>query len=143
MTLLQRKPGKLGAGLGKTTGWIHRAALHHKRVEMIAGVNYERIGPDGLFVTHGPERKDGQLIACDTVVLWGVSDAHSWIPGFRPGWGAALLLDEQYQPKPAYDAVAALLADPPALPAPTTTVPASPTTVAPVFSARRLPTTRA
>ncbi|MCB1249922.1 MAG: endo-1,4-beta-xylanase [Acidimicrobiales bacterium] len=68
---------------------------------------------------------------CDTVVLWGVSDAHSWIPGFRPGWGAALLLDEQYQPKPAYDAVAALLADPPALPAPTTTVPASPTTVAP------------
>ena len=36
---------------------------------MIAGVNYERIGPDGLFVTYGPERKDGQLIACDTVVL--------------------------------------------------------------------------
>ncbi|MCP5273212.1 MAG: NADPH-dependent 2,4-dienoyl-CoA reductase [Burkholderiaceae bacterium] len=69
VTLLQRKPGKLGAGLGKTTGWIHRAALHHKRVEMIAGVNYERIGPDGLFVTYGPERKDGQLIACDTVVL--------------------------------------------------------------------------
>ncbi|MCP5283694.1 MAG: NADPH-dependent 2,4-dienoyl-CoA reductase [Burkholderiaceae bacterium] len=69
VTLLQRKPGKLGAGLGKTTGWIHRAALHHKRVEMIAGVNYERIGPDGLFVTHGPERKDGQMIECDTVVL--------------------------------------------------------------------------
>jgi 2,4-dienoyl-CoA reductase (NADPH2) len=69
VTLLQRKPGKLGKGLGKTTGWIHRAALAMKQVEMIGGVNYERIGPEGLFVTYGPERKDGQLIACDTVVL--------------------------------------------------------------------------
>ena len=42
--LLQRKAGKHGAGLGKTTGWIHRAALKMKNVEMLAGVNYERIG---------------------------------------------------------------------------------------------------
>ena len=69
VTLLQRKSGKLGQGLGKTTGWIHRAALQMKQVEMVGGVNYERITPDGLFVTYGPERKDGQLIACDTVVL--------------------------------------------------------------------------
>jgi 2,4-dienoyl-CoA reductase (NADPH2) len=69
VTLLQRKPGKLGKGLGKTTGWIHRAALLMKQVEMVAGVNYERITPEGLWVTHGPERQDGQLIACDTVVL--------------------------------------------------------------------------
>jgi 2,4-dienoyl-CoA reductase (NADPH2) len=69
VTLLQRKAGKLGKGLGKTTGWIHRAALQMKRVEMIGGVNYERIGPQGLFVTYGEKRLDGQLIECDTVVL--------------------------------------------------------------------------
>jgi 2,4-dienoyl-CoA reductase (NADPH2) len=69
VTLLQRKPGKLGKGLGKTTGWIHRAALQMKRVEMIGGVNYERITPQGLFVTYGEKRSDGQLIECDTVVL--------------------------------------------------------------------------
>lgn len=69
VTLLQRKAGKLGKGLGKTTGWIHRAALQMKQVEMIGGVNYERIGPEGLFVTYGEQRKDGQLIECDTVVL--------------------------------------------------------------------------
>jgi len=69
VTLLQRKAGKLGKGLGKTTGWIHRAALQMKRVEMIGGVNYERITRGGLFVSHGEGRKDGQLIECDTVVL--------------------------------------------------------------------------
>ena len=69
VTLLQRKTGKLGRGLGKTTGWIHRAALQMKQVEMIAGVNYERITPEGLFVTYGEARKDGQLIECDTIVL--------------------------------------------------------------------------
>ncbi|MCE2908637.1 MAG: NADPH-dependent 2,4-dienoyl-CoA reductase [Burkholderiaceae bacterium] len=69
VTLLQRKAGKLGKGLGKTTGWIHRAALQMKRVEMIGGVNYERITRGGLFVTYGEGRKDGQLIECDTVVL--------------------------------------------------------------------------
>jgi 2,4-dienoyl-CoA reductase (NADPH2) len=69
VTLLQRKAGKLGTGLGKTTGWIHRAALQMKQVQMIGGVNYERITPAGLFVTYGEQRRDGQLIECDTVVL--------------------------------------------------------------------------
>ena len=69
VTLLQRKAGKLGKGLGKTTGWIHRAALQMKQVEMIGGVNYERITRGGLFVSHGEARQDGQLIECDTVVL--------------------------------------------------------------------------
>ena len=69
VTLLQRKAGKPGKGLGKTTGWIHRASLQMKQVEMIGGVNYERITPEGLFVTYGQERKDGQLIECDTIVL--------------------------------------------------------------------------
>ncbi len=69
VTLLQRKSGKLGKGLGKTTGWIHRAALQMKQVEMLGGVNYERITPQGLFVTYGEKRGDGQLIECDSIVL--------------------------------------------------------------------------
>ncbi len=43
VTLLQRKAKALGKDLGKTTGWIHRAALKMKNVHMIGGVNYERI----------------------------------------------------------------------------------------------------
>ena len=69
VTLLQRKAGKLGKGLGKTTGWIHRASLAMKQVEMLGGVNYERITPQGLFVTFGEDRRDGTLIECDTIVL--------------------------------------------------------------------------
>jgi 2,4-dienoyl-CoA reductase (NADPH2) len=67
--LLQRKPGKHGSSLGKTTGWIHRAALKMKNVEMLAGVNYERIGDEGMFVTFGEGRKDGTVLAVDTIVL--------------------------------------------------------------------------
>jgi len=69
ITLLQRKSGKPGGGLGKTTGWIHRAALKMAKVEMLGGANYERITPEGLFVTWGEKRQDGQLIAADTIVL--------------------------------------------------------------------------
>ena len=73
VTLLQRKPGKPGAGLGKTTGWIHRSALTMKGVKMLAGANYERIGPHedalGLFVSFGEKRGDACVIACDNIVL--------------------------------------------------------------------------
>ncbi len=67
--LLQRKAGKLGAGLGKTTGWIHRSTLKHKGVQMIGGVNYERIGDQGLLISHGERREDPTWLPCDTVVL--------------------------------------------------------------------------
>lgn len=69
ITLLQRKAGKLGAGLGKTTGWIHRAALKMKNVDMLASVNYEQITPEGLWVSYGEKRADAQLIEADTIVL--------------------------------------------------------------------------
>ena len=42
---------------------------------------------------------------CTALVLWGFTDRHSWIPSHAPGWGSALILDEQYQTKPAYDAI--------------------------------------
>ena len=69
VTLLQRKTGKLGAGLGKTTGWIHRTTLKMKEVQMVSGVNYERIADEGLLVSYGDKREDPTWIACDTVVL--------------------------------------------------------------------------
>ena len=69
VTLLQRKAQKMGKGLGKTTGWIHRAALKMKRVQMVTGVNYERIDAAGLHVSFGEEHADPRLIGADTVVL--------------------------------------------------------------------------
>ncbi|MDB5964805.1 MAG: NADPH-dependent 2,4-dienoyl-CoA reductase [Polaromonas sp.] len=73
VTLLQRKSGKMGQNLGKTTGWIHRAALKMKNVEMLSGVNYERIGPHGgglgLFITFGDKRQDGTVLEVDNIVL--------------------------------------------------------------------------
>ena len=46
--LLQRKDEKLGKRLGKTTGWIHRLSLKHKKVQMLSGVSYEKIDDEGL-----------------------------------------------------------------------------------------------
>lgn len=69
VTLLQRKAAPLGKGLGKTTGWIHRATLKMKQVKMIGGVNYERIDAQGLHVSHGEQRTDPEVIEADTIVL--------------------------------------------------------------------------
>jgi len=69
VTLLQRKAQKLGKGLGKTTGWIHRAGLKMKNVEMLGGVNYERIDDAGLHVSFGEARERPTLIEADTIVL--------------------------------------------------------------------------
>jgi 2,4-dienoyl-CoA reductase (NADPH2) len=69
VTLLQRKAAKPGAGLGKTTGWIHRAALKMKKVEMLPGVHYEGIDDRGLTVSFGKERKGTRLLEVDNVVL--------------------------------------------------------------------------
>ncbi len=51
VTLLQRKHSKVGGGLGKTTGWIHRAELKKRGVEMVPGVTYEFIDDAGLHMT--------------------------------------------------------------------------------------------
>jgi len=64
--LLQRKTSKVGAGLGKTTGWIHRASLKKKGVEMIAGVNYIRVDDDGLWVEIAGEER---CLNVDNVII--------------------------------------------------------------------------
>ena len=69
VTLLQRKKTRPGAGLGKTTGWIHRAALKMKRVEMLAGVNYEGVVPKGLAISFGEKREDATVLEVDSIVL--------------------------------------------------------------------------
>ncbi|MAM24762.1 MAG: NADPH-dependent 2,4-dienoyl-CoA reductase, partial [Rhodobacteraceae bacterium] len=69
VTMLQRKTSKVGKGLGKTTGWIHRASLTMKAVKMIAGVNYEKIDDEGLHISFGEARENPQVIEADTIVL--------------------------------------------------------------------------
>ncbi|MFJ9940095.1 oxidoreductase [Streptomyces erythrochromogenes] len=64
--LLQRKATKVGAGLGTTTGWIHRAELKHRGVVSVAGASYDRIDHEGLHITVGGEQR---LVPADTVVL--------------------------------------------------------------------------
>ncbi len=67
--LLQRKAERPGKRLGKTTGWIHRAALRMKGVEMMAGVNYESIDNGGLMVSTGEARENPRTLEVDTIVL--------------------------------------------------------------------------
>ncbi|WP_342754738.1 NADPH-dependent 2,4-dienoyl-CoA reductase [Pantoea sp. MBD-2R] len=64
--LLQRKPGKPGAGLGKTTGWIHRASLQMRQVQMWGGVQYLKIDDRGLHIW-----REGQpaVLKVDNVVI--------------------------------------------------------------------------
>lgn len=64
--LLQRKAGKPGAGLGKTTGWIHRSTLLARGVEMWGNVKYQRIDDEGLHIL-----RDGQplTLAVDNVII--------------------------------------------------------------------------
>jgi 2,4-dienoyl-CoA reductase (NADPH2) len=64
--LLQRKTTRVGAGLGKTSGWVHRAVLQRNRVHMMAGVEYLRIDDAGLHITVNGRP---QLLEVDHVVL--------------------------------------------------------------------------
>ncbi|WP_116247492.1 NADPH-dependent 2,4-dienoyl-CoA reductase [Nocardiopsis sp. FIRDI 009] len=69
--LIQRKTSKVGAGLGKTTGWIHRLELRHRGVEMIAGATYDRVDDDGLHLTVDGEHR---VLDVDTVVVCAGQD---------------------------------------------------------------------
>jgi len=67
--LLQRKAQKLGKGLGKTTGWIHRATLAMKHVNMLGGVNYEEISANGLHISYGDAHENPTILEVDDIVL--------------------------------------------------------------------------
>lgn len=66
VTLCQRRSGKLGAGLGKTTGWIHRSALKKRGVQMLSSCQYDRIDDRGLHISIDGE---SQVIEVDNVVI--------------------------------------------------------------------------
>ena len=69
VTLLQRKEGRPGKTLGKTTGWIHRAALQMKQVQMLGGASYDGISEAGLHVSFGEKRQKAMLVEADTIVI--------------------------------------------------------------------------
>jgi 2,4-dienoyl-CoA reductase (NADPH2) len=98
--LLQRKTSRPGAGLGKTSGWVHRAVLARNGVVMMGGVQYDRIDDQGLHITVGGEQR---LLSVDNVVICAGQDsladlmpseeeakANSSWPRFHKIGGAAL-----------------------------------------------------
>lgn len=72
--LLQRKTAAVGAGLGKTTGWIHRTGLKHRDVKMIAGASYDKVDDQGLHIT-----VDGQsrVLEVDNVVICAGQESYT------------------------------------------------------------------
>jgi 2,4-dienoyl-CoA reductase (NADPH2) len=69
--LLQRKSSKVGAKLGKTTGWIHRTGLKNKGVQMIAGCSYDKIDDQGLHITVDGNEK---VLEVDNVIICAGQD---------------------------------------------------------------------
>ena len=69
--LLQRKTSRVGKGLGKTTGWIHRAGLAMKGVRMMPGCDYSHIDDQGLHITVGD---DPQTLPVDNVIICAGQD---------------------------------------------------------------------
>ena len=70
--LLQRKASKVGDGLGKTTGWIHRAGLKNKQVQMLNSVEYLSIDDAGLHVRIG--EGEPQVLPVDNIVICAGQD---------------------------------------------------------------------
>lgn len=64
--LLQRKSNSVGAGLGKTTGWIHRTGLKHREVNMIPGVSYQKMDDQGLHILVNEQPK---VLDVDNVII--------------------------------------------------------------------------
>jgi len=67
VVMLQRKGSKMGMSLGKTTGWIHRIALKHKKVKMMVGVTYQKIDDKGLHVV--TKSGEEQILNVDNVII--------------------------------------------------------------------------
>jgi 2,4-dienoyl-CoA reductase (NADPH2) len=71
ITLLQRKTSKIGKGLGKTTGWAHRAGLLAKGVKMVPGVEYQKIDDQGLHIMVNDEQ---QILDVDNIIICAGQD---------------------------------------------------------------------
>ncbi|KPX58508.1 NADPH-dependent 2,4-dienoyl-CoA reductase [Pseudomonas amygdali] len=71
--LLQRKSSKVGDGLGKTTGWIHRTGLKNKQVQMLNSVQYLKIDDAGLHIRIGEDGEE-KLLVVDNIVICAGQD---------------------------------------------------------------------
>lgn len=71
ITLLQRKDSRVGAGLGKTTGWTHRITLTRRGVGMMNGVEYVKIDDDGLHILQGGQP---ETLEADTIIICAGQD---------------------------------------------------------------------
>ncbi len=79
--LLQRKASKVGAGLGKTTGWIHRTGLKNKKVKMFPSCEYHKIDDSGLHITIGDEK---QVLDVDNIIICaGQEPARGIVEGLK------------------------------------------------------------
>lgn len=88
--LLQRKKSKVGAGLGKTSGWVHRAGLRTRQVEMIPAVEYLRIDDEGLHISVAGG--EPQVLPVDNVVLCAGQTPLRELQGDLEGAGIAVHL---------------------------------------------------
>jgi 2,4-dienoyl-CoA reductase (NADPH2) len=88
VTLLQRKTTPIGIGLGKTSGWAHRARLKQEGVRQISGVTYDAIetGPGGGLVLHYTVDAQPQTLPVDTIVVCAGQESvrELWVEG--AGW---------------------------------------------------------
>ena len=110
MTLVQRKETPIGIGLGKTSGWAHRAVLKQSGVVQVRGATYDRITAEGLHITVDGESR---LIECDDVVICAgqesVRDLYDEVGGHLIGGAdVAAELDAKRAIKQATELVAAL-----------------------------------
>ncbi|MCB1623827.1 MAG: FAD-dependent oxidoreductase, partial [Pseudomonadales bacterium] len=76
--LLQRKTTRPGAGLGRTTGWIHRSALKHRGVEMRGGVTYDRIDDRGLHIRVG---STAEILPADSIIVCAGQESETAVLG--------------------------------------------------------------
>eukprot|EP00557_Chaetoceros_sp_GSL56_P002768 CAMPEP_0176501136 /NCGR_PEP_ID=MMETSP0200_2-20121128/13991_1 /TAXON_ID=947934 /ORGANISM="Chaetoceros sp., Strain GSL56" /LENGTH=829 /DNA_ID=CAMNT_0017899985 /DNA_START=206 /DNA_END=2695 /DNA_ORIENTATION=- len=88
ITMLQRKKGKLGKNLGKTTGWIHRATLAKSgAVEMLDAVTYEKIDQDGnlhIILNKGTGKEEKKMLEVDNIVTCAGQESLDDLQKFAP-----------------------------------------------------------
>jgi 2,4-dienoyl-CoA reductase (NADPH2) len=72
VAMFQRTEGKMGAKLGKTSGWVHRASIKNRHVKMVTGVEYLSIDEVGL---HYRVKDVVQVYPCDTVIVCAGQDS--------------------------------------------------------------------
>lgn len=79
IVMTQRKAGKIGLSLGKTTGWIHRLTLEKKGVKFLTHCHYQKITPEGLVVEQDGKQ---QLLMADNIIL--CTGQRAYHPLFSP-----------------------------------------------------------